>query len=158
MAGNREADDYCELCDLALSQCVHGQPPPAPVVAVGRATPQPRARAVSDRPAKPRVSKAVTSRRVERKWTPHAELRPHILRVLREHGGRLEADDLMLELEIRLENVLTPGDREQTPQGEERWHTATRRERKALTDDGLLVPAQPGLWELTPAGLSPAAD
>lgn len=96
----------------------------------------------------------MTTRQVERKWTPHAELRPLILRILREYGGRLEADDLLIELEIRLEQVLTSGDREKTPQGEERWHTATRRERKALTDDGLLVPARPGVWELTQQGLS----
>ena len=26
-----EPDDYCELCDLPRSQCIHGQPPPEPV-------------------------------------------------------------------------------------------------------------------------------
>ena len=75
-----------------------------------------------------------------------------MLAILRENDGRLDADDLMLELEIRLEDVLTPGDREQAPQGDERWHIAVRRQRKALADEGLLVPAQPGVWELTAEG------
>lgn len=135
-------EDYCELCELPRSTCVHGLPPARPATPVGKA------------PPKPRVSPRLSMRRVERKWTPHSDLRPPILRILREYGGRLEADDLLIELEIRLEQVLTSGDREKTPQGEERWHTATRRERKALTDDGLLVPARPGVWELTQQGLS----
>ena len=33
------------------------------------------------------------------------EFRPHVLAILRENAGRLDADDLMLELEIRLEDV-----------------------------------------------------
>jgi hypothetical protein len=77
-----------------------------------------------------------------------------VLAILRESGGRLDADDLMLELEIRLDDVLTPGDRENAPQGDQRWHLAVRRQRKALADEGLLVPAQPGVWELTPRGMS----
>ena len=89
-----------------------------------------------------------------RKWTPTEEFRPHVLAILRESGGRLDAEDLMLELEIRLEDVLTPGDREHAPQGGERWHVAVRRQRKALADEGLLVPAQPGVWELTAQGLT----
>jgi hypothetical protein len=149
-------EDYCELCDLPLSTCVHGRPPPRPPEPVrkapaARATPvRSRAAGASSRAAADDVS----TRRVPRKWTPSEDFRPHVLAILRENDGRLDADDLMLELEIRLEGVLTPGDREQAPQGGERWHVAVRRQRKALADEGLLVPAQPGIWELTPRGLS----
>ncbi len=146
-------DDYCELCDLALSQCVHGRPPAPPPAAPPKKAPAPRTRTTRN-PAGSGASTGVSTRRVQRKWTPHDEFRPHLLGILRENDGRLDADDLMLELEIRLEDVLTPGDRETAPTGEERWHTAVRRQRKALADEGLLVPAQPGVWELTPKGLS----
>jgi hypothetical protein len=118
--------DYCELCELPLSTCVHGMPPPPP-------PPAPAA-------AKPRVRAARAG--------------SHILRILADADGRLDADDLMLELEIRLEETLTPGDRERSPQGGDRWHVAVRRQRKALIDEGLLVPAQPGVWQLTPQGLA----
>ncbi|MCW2845957.1 MAG: hypothetical protein JWN22_3873 [Nocardioides sp.] len=141
--------DYCELCELPLSTCVHGMPPappPAQVVAT------PRVRAVRERSA--RTAGSPPAPPVQRKWTPTEEFRPHILRILADADGRLEADDLMLELEIRLEDTLTAGDRERSPQGGDRWHVAVRRQRKALIDEGLLVPAQPGVWQLTPEGLA----
>jgi hypothetical protein len=149
-------DDYCELCDLPLSTCVHGRPPPPPPEPVRKA-PARRATPVRARtPGSSARSAAaeVSTQRVTRKWTPSEEFRPHVLAILRENDGRLDADDLMLELEIRLEDVLTPGDRELAPQGGERWHLAVRRQRKALADEGLLVPAQPGVWELTAKGLA----
>ena len=150
-------EDYCELCDLPLSTCVHGRPPPPPPAPVRKA-PAPRATPVRSRTAAGSARSAptrdVAPPRVTRKWTPTEEFRPHVLAILRESGGRLDAEDLMLELEIRLEDVLTPGDRELAPQGGERWHVAVRRQRKALADEGLLVPAQPGVWELTAQGLS----
>jgi len=150
-------EDYCELCDLPLSTCVHGRPPPPPPPAPVR-----KARAAREAPVRSRAASGssrpapaeVSTRRVTRKWTPWEEFRPHVLAILRENDGRLDADDLMLELEIRLESVLTPGDRENAPQGGERWHVAVRRQRKALADEGLLVPAQPGVWELTAKGLT----
>ena len=47
-----------------------------------------------------------------------------------------------------------PGDRDRqkAPTGEVRWHTAARAERKAMIDEGLIVPAQPGVWQLTERG------
>ena len=149
-------EDYCELCDLPLSTCVHGRPPP-PAPAPVRKAPTPRATPVRSRAAagssRSAAAAEVSTRRVTRKWTPPEEFRPHVLAILRENDGRLDADDLMLELEVRLDDVLTPGDRELAPQGGERWHVAVRRQRKALADEGLLVPAQPGVWELTARGL-----
>ena len=76
-----------------------------------------------------------------------------MLAILRGERRCLDAEDLMLELEIRLEDVLTPGDRELAPQAAS-GGVAVRRRRKALADEGLLVPAQPGVWELTAQGLS----
>jgi hypothetical protein len=149
-------EDYCELCDLPLSTCVHGRPPTPPPAPMRKA-PAPRATPVRSRTADGSARSAPTkhvSPPRTRKWTPTEEFRPHVLAILRESGGRLDAEDLMLELEIRLEDVLTPGDRELAPQGGERWHVAVRRQRKALADEGLLVPAQPGVWELTAQGLS----
>lgn len=149
-------EDYCELCDLPLSTCVHGRPPTPPAAPVRKA-PTPRATPVRSRTAagssRSAAAPEVSTRPRQRKWTPSEEFRPPVLAILRENDGRLDAEDLMLELEVRLEDVLTAGDREPAPQGGERWHVAVRKQRKALADEGLLVPAQPGIWELTAKGL-----
>lgn len=139
-------EDYCELCELPRATCIHGRPAVAP-------NPTPPAARPAARPAT-RPRKVPPTNRVERKWTPSATFRPHILRILREYAGRLEADDLMVELEVAMDDVLTAGDRERSPQGGDRWQVAVRKQRKELIDEGLLVPAQPGVWELTPRGLS----
>ena len=144
-------DDYCELCDLRLSQCPHGRPPTPPAAAAPK--PGPRARTVRQ-PSRVAGTSAVSTRPVVRKWTPSEAFRPHLLEILRESGGRIDSDELMLELEIRVEDTLTPGDRENAPQGGIRWHVATRKQRKALIDEGLIVPGQPGVWQLTDAGLA----
>ncbi len=144
------AADYCELCDLPLSTCVHGRPPTPPAEPPKKA-PAPRVRQSAARvPGTP----AAATRKVPRRWTPSEDFRPHILTTLQDHGGRLDADDLMAELETRLAESLTPGDRERSPQGGDRWHVAVRRQRKELIDEGLVVPAQPGVWELTAQGRS----
>lgn len=135
-------EDYCELCELPRTTCIHGRSAVAT-----NATP-PAARSAA------RSRKVPLTSRVERKWTPSVTFRPHILRILREYAGRLDADDLMVELEVALDDVLTSGDRERSPQGGDRWQVAVRKQRKELIDEGLLVPAQPGVWELTPRGLS----
>ncbi len=141
-------DDYCELCDLPLSQCVHGQPPPPP--------PEKKAPA---KKAAPRVSRAkaagtsVTSAPPRR--TPQREFRAHILAALQESDGRAEVEDVMAELARRMEPVLRPADHETVNQGELRWRYAARLERKAMLDDGLIMPPrQPGVWELTELGRS----
>jgi len=137
-------DDYCDFCDLPLSQCIHGQPPaPKPVV---KSSPKPRKRAI----AAPRAAKA-TAKPVNRRWTPPEALKPHILAVLQEAGGELEADELFLELEITVEDQLLPGDRESTPEGEPRWQYAARRARVALINEGLMLKDIPGVWKLAKA-------
>lgn len=147
---------YCELCDLPLAHCVHGAPPPPPAAkpAAKKAAPK---RAATTKPAATRRSSssgpAVSVRRTGRTRTPQAELRPHILAVLQENGGRQHGDDVLAELELRLSDVLLEGDREKAPTGDVRWRLNARRERKAMTDDGLMLPPrEPGVWELSAEG------
>jgi hypothetical protein len=135
---------YCELCELPLAQCVHGQPPPP--------KPEPKAPAPRKRATpKPRVA-GTTAKPVARRWTPPDALKPLILTVLAEAGGELDADELFLELEIAAEDRLLPGDRETTPEGEPRWQYAARRARMALIDEGLMTKGVPGVWKLAGPG------
>jgi hypothetical protein len=134
-------DDYCELCDLPKSQCVHGQPPAPPAQAV-KAPPKPRKRpATTSRPAS-------APKTVGRRWTPPEVFKPLILTVLEEAGGELEADDLFRELEGLVGDQLRPQDSETTPEGELRWRYAARRARVALIDEGLMTKTRPGVWQL----------
>lgn len=135
------SDDYCELCDLPLSQCIHGRPPPTPAT-------------VTKAPTKPRTTRTAPRRQsapakpVVRRWTRPEELKPLILTVLEQAGGELDAEELFLELEILAEDRLLPGDSETTPEGELRWRYAARRARVALIDEGLMTKAAPGVWTL----------
>ncbi len=136
------SDDYCELCDLPRSTCIHGRPPPPPPAPV-RAAPKPRSK-----PAARTRSVAPAAAPVTRRWTPPEAFRPLILAVLEQAGGELEADELFLELEILAEDQLRPGDQETTPEGELRWRNAARRARVALIDEGLMTKSRPGVWQL----------
>jgi hypothetical protein len=140
------ADDYCELCDLPRSQCIHGMPAPTPAAkppAKKTATSRPKAAkrvATTKAPARPR------------RWTPPEVFGPHILAVLREAGGELEAEDVFKRLEDRMADSLLEADQERTPEGELRWRYAARRARQALIADGLMAKSRPGVWELTAVG------
>jgi len=142
-------DDYCELCDLPKSQCVHGQPPPAPKEAV-KPPPKPR-----KRPATRVRSSTTPEKVVTRRWTPPEVFKPLILSVLERAGGELEADELFLELEVLAEDRLKPEDSETTPEGELRWRYAARRARVALINEGLMTKSRPGVWQLTRSGNHP---
>jgi hypothetical protein len=144
VVGMTEQDAYCDFCDLPMAQCVHGQPP-APKVAV-QSSPKARKRA----PARSRAPGPVT-RPVNRRWTSPEELKPHILAVLEEADGELDAEELFLELEIMLGDRLLSGDRERTPTGEPRWQYAARRARVALINEGLMTKGIPGVWKLAKA-------
>jgi hypothetical protein len=138
------SDDYCDLCDLPKSQCIHGRPPPTPKKAVA-SPPTPRKRSTT------RGSSATTvasAKPVTRRWTRPEALKPLILTVLERAGGELDADELFVELEIAAEDRLLPGDNETTPEGELRWRYAARRARVALIDEGLMTKARPGVWQL----------
>src|SRR5689334_21913 len=134
-------DDYCELCDLPLSQCIHGMPapPPEPPKAAPkpRKTPATRVREVRP-PAPARVSR----------WTQPEVLKPPILSVLAEAGGELDADDLFAGLEETMGDQLRDADRERTPEGELRWQLAARRARVELIRDGRMTKSRPGVWQL----------
>jgi hypothetical protein len=140
-ASDGYSDDYCELCDLPRSQCVHGQPPPAPKKAV--AAPRPARRAA------PKVrTTAPPPRPVNRRWTPPEVFKPLIITVLERAGGELDADEVFSELEVMVEDRLRDADSETTPEGELRWRYAARRARVALIDEGLMTKTRPGVWQL----------
>lgn len=143
-------DDYCELCDLPRSQCIHGQPPPPPKQAV-KAPPKP-----AKRPTTRARSSAAPEKAVTRRWTPPEVFKPLILTALERAGGELEADELFLELEILAEDRMRPADRETTPEGEPRWQYAARRARVALIEEGLMTKTRPGVWQLSGSGRGPA--
>lgn len=139
------SEDYCDLCDLPRSTCIHGRPPTPPAkAATAPTTPTaPRKRA-----AAPRRALAAPTRQVNRRWTPPEVFKPLILDVLEQGGGEMEADDVLLELEVLLADRLLPGDREKTPEGELRWRYAARRARVALLAEGQMVKTRPGVWQL----------
>lgn len=139
MAGT---DDYCDFCDLPRSQCIHGQPPPAPKP-VTKAAPKPR-----KRPAARSRTPGVAAKQVTRRWTPPEVFQPLILAVLEEAGGALETDELFAALEARVAEQFLAGDQEKTPQGEVRWQYAARRARIALIEEGAMVKGRPGVWQL----------
>ncbi|MCW2855978.1 MAG: hypothetical protein JWR52_1593 [Marmoricola sp.] len=132
------AVDYCDLCDLPRSQCIHGRPPSLPT-APAKALPRKRSA-----PAK----RSVPDRLVTRRWSAPEAFRPLILAVLEQAGGELETDEMFLELEIAAEESLLSGDRDKTPEGEERWRYAARRARVALISEGLMTKSKPGFWQL----------
>ena len=135
-------DEYCDFCDLPLAQCVHGMPP-APKAEV-TSPPKPRKRAAATKP----LSVPTRAKPVNLRWTPPEALRPHILAVLEEAGGELEANELFSQLEALAEDRLRPEDSERTPEGELRWRYAARRARVALIDEGLMTKSRPGVWQL----------
>lgn len=138
------SDDYCDLCELPRSQCIHGQPPPTSKKAI-KSPPEPKKRPT----ARARSAQAEV---VTRRWTSPEVFKPLILTVLKQAGGALEADELFLELEILAEDRLLPGDSESTPEGELRWRYAARRARVALIEEGLMTKARPGVWQLARPG------
>jgi len=141
------APDYCDLCDLPMSQCVHGLPPRTQEP-VAKSPPKPRNKST----ARSRLS-GVPDKPVSRRWTPPEVFKPLILAVLQEAGGELDADELFVELEIMADDRLLPGDKETTPEGELRWQYAARRARLALINEGLMWKGTPGVWQLTPPAM-----
>jgi hypothetical protein len=137
------SDDYCEFCELPMSQCPHGQPPPPMPKTPVKAAPKPR-----KRPSTAARSSTAPERAVARRWTPPEVFKPLIITVLERSGGELEADELFLELETLAEDRLRPEDSETTPEGELRWRFAARRARVALIDEGLMTKTRPGVWQL----------
>ena len=134
-------EDYCELCDLPKSQCIHGNPPAPP-------PPRATARTATPRASRPVVKKAAPTRTVPRKWTPPEAFKADIVAVLEDAGGELEQEDLFRALEERVAERLTEADHQTTPEGELRWRYAARRARQALITEGAMVKGRPGVWAL----------
>jgi hypothetical protein len=145
------AEEYCDLCDLPLSTCVHGMPKPPPPPPPSPRTP--RARTTTPRTSAVRTTSAPP--RAPSKVSDPSAFRPHILRILRQEGS-LDTEDMLLELEMAMEDELRERDRQPTPSGEARWHQSARAERKAMIDAGLMAGGKPGIWELTSAGRAEA--
>jgi len=144
-----DPDDYCELCDLPRSQCIHGRPPTPPPATATKAAPRPRKRAAAGSAAGSAAKPATApARPLNRRFTPPEVFKPLIEERDDLAGGELEVDDLFLELEIRVEDRLLPGDSELTPEGELRWRYAARRARMALVQEGLMTRGTPGVWQL----------
>lgn len=141
--------DYCELCDLPKSQCIHGRPPapPAPTPPAKRAT-KPTTRVRKTTTSAAASAPKVVTKSAPRKWTPPAEFAPLILEILENAGGSMQADAVLDELETQLADQLLPGDFETTPEGELRWRYAARRARQKLLTEGLMTKAAPGVWQL----------
>lgn len=141
--------DYCELCDLPRSQCIHGRPPapPSPAPPAKRAA-KPTTRTRKTTTSTTAAAPKVVTKSAPRKWTPPAAFAPLILEILETAGGSMSADDVLDELESQLADSLLPGDFETTPEGELRWRYAARRARQTLLTDGSMVKGSPGVWQL----------
>jgi hypothetical protein len=137
------SDDYCDLCDLPLSTCVHGmppapQPPPAP----------PKATRVRTTTVRKSATATTTARSAPRKWTPPEVFAPGIVATLGAAGGELEQEELFVRLEELMAERLTDADRETTPEGELRWRYAARKARQSLLAEGVMIKGRPGVWTL----------
>lgn len=139
------AEDYCELCDLPKSQCIHGNPPTPPPPPAPRASALRAGPVVRKRTAPPA---AAAARTVPRRWTPPEAFGESIVEVLEEHGGQMEQEELFAALELRMQERLTAADHESTPEGELRWRYAARRARQALIAEGRMTKGRPGVWSL----------
>lgn len=146
------AEDYCELCDLPKSTCIHGNPPPPPPPTVRKApatrTTVRRSTATAGSGTSRASAAPAPARAVRHRWTQPDTFKPVIVAVLTEAGGELDQDDVFLELEVRMEEQLTEADRELTPEGELRWRYAARRARQALVAEGTMTKGRPGVWAL----------
>ena len=140
-------EDYCELCDLPKSQCIHGQPPPPPPPPKPTATKAPRAPR-APRATATRATAPAPTRTVPRRWTPPEAFKPALVAVLQEAGGELEQEEVFAGLEERMAERLTAADHETTPEGELRWRYAARRARQVLISEGEMAKGRPGIWTL----------
>ncbi len=140
--------DYCELCDLPKSTCIHGNPP-APPPPTAKRTPTPRSTPVTRRTTSSTRSAPVAPPRVvNHRWSPPEVFKEPIVEVLGEHGGELDQEDLFDALEVAMAERLKPADQEKTPEGELRWRYAARRARQALIAEGRMTKGRPGIWSL----------
>ncbi|MFS3129339.1 hypothetical protein ACLM5J_13135 [Nocardioides sp. Bht2] len=139
-------DDYCELCDLRLSECHHGRPAPTPPPPAPAAVRAPRQTAATRRV--PGTKAAPAAPAAQRRWTSSADLELVVIAILEEAGGELSNGDVLEQIEERLTDHFRPGDQDKTPTGELRWQLAARKARQSLIGQGVMVKSSPGLWTL----------
>lgn len=137
------AEDYCDLCDLPKSTCVHGMPPAPPPPPA-----PPKASRVRTTTVRKTAAPAAIKRSAPRKWTPPEVFAPGIVATLGEAGGELEQDELFDRLEELMADRLSDADRETTPEGELRWRYAARKARQTLINEGVMTKGRPGVWAL----------
>lgn len=102
----------------------------------------------------------VSARRRGRK-TPQHEYRSPILRILQQHGGRLERTGVLRELEATMGSRLTSFDREDIKSGTVRWQKSAEWEVSTMRQEGLLLrqsQSPRGVWCLSPAGSVAATE
>lgn len=143
-------DDYCDLCDLRLSECHHGRPAPTPPPPAPKAAPVRKTAASKTTTRRTTASNEppVSARAAQRRWTSAEELEPVVLAILEESGGDLGNDDVLEQLEERLIEHFRPGDQDRTPTGELRWQLAARKARQQLIAQGVMTKSGPGRWTL----------
>lgn len=89
---------------------------------------------------------------------PEQEYLEPLLRVLHERGGRAPAREVIEEVGHRLNDRLTPLDKQPVSSGGVRWQNRVQFARLRLIDRGLLKRQSPrGLWELTEQGAASIA-
>lgn len=93
-------------------------------------------------------------------YTPAHLYWPAILSVLVGLGGAAAGEDVIDRVGQKLENVLTPADRERLSSGVEvRWRNRAQWQRYNMGREGLLKRDSPrGIWEITEEGMRWLAD
>lgn len=84
---------------------------------------------------------------------PEQEYVEPLLSILSEHGGTAPARQIIDAIGKKLENRLTPTDREKNSSGVVRWQNRIQFVRLKLVEEGLLAKNSPrGIWALTELG------
>ena len=98
-------------------------------------------------------------RGTERERAPAGSLLPEtayelpILRVLEEGGGRGATQEVVTAVGALVDGLLTSLDREETPNGGERWQSRVQFARLRMVERGWIAQGSPrGVWEITEAG------
>jgi Mrr N-terminal domain len=104
-------------------------------------------------PDKAAAPKSAASKQGELEMTPQREFRRYIVDIINEHGGKAHMQDVLGEIEARMNDRFKPGDLQNVSTGEVRWRNAARWERMQMANEGLIKKGTAsGWWELTADG------
>lgn len=82
--------------------------------------------------------------------TDSKTLRDELLIVIKELGGSSDLNTILQKMEIKLENRITPADKDIVGDGNERWINKVRWVRNDLVKEGIFKNNSPrGIWELS---------